>query len=350
MGKANKPQRIFGTVRAFSERGTMLSKHDLESFSDSKTLDEFITRLKNTSYVNSLSKIQQPINSEKIETALKEDLFNFHSSMTKISKKDLVNAYYRKYILWNLKIILKSKALGKTYDDIFPHINMHAEELIGRRDIIVKALIAKDLDEAVSALQTSEFGSEISSAAQLYKENNNIQTFELYLDKIYYKGLVSAFANIGKPAVLQPLVSLDLDYYNVSSTLRAKYWNLPEEHIKSLRIATTSRVNEDILNKMIHADSVRQAISEFSKTVYKDIVPNQGNENDISVISEIESRFERLIYKKSMSLYGSVFSYAPMTAAIKLKMVEIKNLVAIAFGIEQKIDPKSIIDQLLLVE
>ncbi len=350
MGTANKPQRIFGTVRAFSERGTMLSKHDLESFSDSKTLDEFVTRLKNTSYVNSLSKIQQPINSEKIETALKEDLFNFHSSMAKISKKDLVNAYYRKYILWNLKIILKSKALGKTYDDIFPHINMHAEELIGRRDIIVKALIAKDLDEAVSALQTSEFGSEISSAAQLYKENNNIQTFELYLDKIYYKGLVSAFANIGKPAVLQPLVSLDLDYYNVSSTLRAKYWNLPEEHIKSLRIATTSRVNEDILNKMIHADSVRQAISEFSKTVYKDIVPNQGNESDISVISEIESRFERLIYKKSMALYGSIFSYAPMTAAIKLKMVEIKNLVAIAFGIEQKIDPKSIIDQLLLVE
>jgi V/A-type H+-transporting ATPase subunit C len=161
---------------------------------------------------------------------------------------------------------------------------------------------------------------------------------------------VSAFANIGKPAVLQPLVSLDLDYYNVSSTLRAKYWNLPEEHIKSLRIATTSRVNEDILNKMIHADSVRQAISEFSKTVYKDIVPNQGNENDISVISEIETRFERLIYKKSMTLYGNIFSYAPMTAAIKLKMVEIKNLVAIAFGIEQKIDPKNIIDQLLLVE
>jgi V/A-type H+-transporting ATPase subunit C len=101
---------------------------------------------------------------------------------------------------------------------------------------------------------------------------------------------------------------------------------------------------------MIHADSVRQAISEFSKTVYKDIVPNQGNESDISVISEIESKFERLIYKKSMALYGSIFSYAPMTAAIKLKMVEIKNLIAIAFGIEQKIDPKSIIDQLLLVE
>jgi V/A-type H+-transporting ATPase subunit C len=349
LGKANKPQRIFGTVRAFSERGTMLSKHDLESFSDSKTLEEFVTRLKNTSYVDSLSKIQQPITSEKIEIALREDLFNFHSSMAKIAKGDLVNAYYKKYILWNLKIILKSKALGKTYDDIFPHINMQAEELIGRRDIIIKALVAKDLDETVSALQTSEFGNEISSAAQLYKENNNIQIFELYLDKIYYKGLVSAFANIGKPADLQPLVSLDLDYYNVLSTIRAKYWKLPEEHIKSLRIATTSRVNEDVLNKMIHADSVKQAIAEFSKTVYKDIVLNQGNESDNAIISQIESSFEELIHRKSMALYGRMFSYAPMTAAIKLKMTEIKNLVAIAFGIEQKMDPKNIIDRLLLV-
>jgi V/A-type H+-transporting ATPase subunit C len=324
LGKANKPQRIVGTVRAFSERGTMLSKHDLESFSDSKTLDELVTRLKNTSYVDSLNKIQQPITSEKIEIALKEDLFNFHSSMAKIAKGDLINAYYKKYILWNLKIILKSKALGKTYDDIFPHINMQAEELIGRRDIVIKALVAKDLDEAVSALQTSEFGNDISLAAQLYKETN-----------------------IGKPADLQPLVSLDLDYYNVLSTLRAKYWKLPEEHIKSLRIATTSRINEDILNKMIHADSVKQAISEFSKTVYKDIVLNQGNESDTTIISQIESSFEELIHKKSMALYGRIFSYAPMTAAIKLKITEIKNLVAIAFGIEQKMEPKHIIDRLL---
>ena len=63
---------------------------------------------------------------------------------------------------------------------------------------------------------------------------------------------------------------------------RAKYWKLPEEHIKSLRIATTSRVNEDVLNKMIHANSVKQAIAEFSKTVYKDIVLTQGNESDNS--------------------------------------------------------------------
>jgi vacuolar-type H+-ATPase subunit C/Vma6 len=49
-----------------------------------------------------------------------------------------------------------------------------------------------------------------------------------------------------------------------------------------------------------------------------------------------------------MALYGRIFSYAPMTAAIKLKITEIKNLVAIAFGIEQKMDPKNIIDRLLL--
>jgi vacuolar-type H+-ATPase subunit C/Vma6 len=79
------------------------------------------------------------------------------------------------------------------------------------------------------------------------------------------------------------------------------------------------------------------------------MVSNQGNESDTTMISQIESSFEELIHKKSMALYGRIFSYAPMTAAIKLKMTEIKNLVAIAFGIEQKMDPKNIRDRLLLI-
>ena len=44
------------------------------------------------------------------------------------------------------KIILKGKALGRSYDDLLPKINLRAEELTGRRDIVVRALVAKDFD------------------------------------------------------------------------------------------------------------------------------------------------------------------------------------------------------------
>ena len=345
MSRINKPQRIFGTVRAFAEKGKMLSKTELELFADSRDLDELVMKLKNSAYTDVMAKLQKPINAEKIENLLREDLVDFHASMARIvTRQDLLNAYYTKYIIWNLKVILKGKAMDRTYEEILPHVNMRAEELIGRRDIVVKALVAKDLDEAIATLQSSEFGGDVSRAAQTYKEKGDIQIFDVYLDHSYYQALATAYTVIGKPADVHPIVGLDVDSYNSLSTLRAKYWGLSEMHIKSLRIKPTFRVQEDILDKMSNAENVKEAISVFSSTVYKSIVPNDANE--IEMISKLEEGFERLIYRRAVTAYSKMFSYSTMIAAVKLKSFEVRNLGAIAFGVEQKVGSKTIMPRL----
>jgi len=70
-----------------------------------------------------------------------------------------------KFIISNLKLILKGKVLGKSQEEIETHINLHAEELIKQRDIIIKALVSKDLEETVASLNSVQFGEEISKAA-----------------------------------------------------------------------------------------------------------------------------------------------------------------------------------------
>jgi V/A-type H+/Na+-transporting ATPase subunit C len=327
----------------------MFSKLELESLTDSRDLDELVTKLKNTPYTEVMAKLQKPLNAEKIENLLREDLVDFHASMARIvTRQDLLNAYYTKYIIWNLKVILKGKAMGKTYEEILPHVNMRAEELIGRRDIVVKALVAKDLDEAVATLQSSEFGADVAGAAQAYKEKGDIQVFDVYLDHSYYQALATAYTVIGKPADVHPLIGLDVDSYNTLSTLRAKYWGLSEMRIKELRIKPTFRVQEDILDKMINAENVKEAISIFSSTVYKSIVPNDSNE--IEMISKLEAGFERLIYRRAVTSYAKMFSYSTMIAAVKLKSIEVRNLGAIAFGVEQKVGSKTIMPRLLTRE
>ena len=323
----------------------MLSKTELELFADSRDLDELVMKLKNSAYTDVMAKLQKPINAEKIENLLREDLVDFHASMAKIvTRQDLLNAYYTKYIIWNLKVILKGKAMDRTYEEILPHVNMRAEELIGRRDIVVKALVAKDLDEATATLQSSEFGADVSRAAQTYKEKGDIQIFDVYLDHSYYQALATAYTVIGKPADVHPIVGLDVDSYNSLSTLRAKYWGLSEMQIKSLRIKPTFRVQEDILDKMSNAENVKEAISVFSSTVYKSIVPNDANE--IEMISKLEEGFERLIYRRAVTAYSKMFSYSTMIAAVKLKSFEVRNLGAIAFGVEQKVGSKTIMPRL----
>ena len=79
----------------------------------------------------------------------------------------ILSAYFLKHVTWNLKIVLKGKALGKSYDELLPKINLRAEELLGRRDIVVKALVSKTLDEAIGALAGSDFAEDAKSGGYL---------------------------------------------------------------------------------------------------------------------------------------------------------------------------------------
>ena len=113
-----------------------------------------------------------------------------HYSIAKTAgDSDILDAYYMKFIISNLKLILKGKVLGKSQEEIENHINLRAEELVKQRDIIIKSLVAKDLEEAVASLNSVQFGDEIAKAATLYNETKNIQVFDTYFDKILYQQL-----------------------------------------------------------------------------------------------------------------------------------------------------------------
>ena len=75
------------------------------------------------------------------------------------------------------EINFERKVLDKSQEEIETHINLHAEELIKQRDIIIKALVSKDLEETVASLNSVQFGEEISKAAALYNEQKKSPDF-----------------------------------------------------------------------------------------------------------------------------------------------------------------------------
>src|SRR6478736_5104907 len=190
MSKTSMPSRIFGTVMAHGIRGRMLSKTELQTLAESRDVDELVTRIKNTVYLDALAKVSKPYTAEKIEGALREYQVNLHSKMLSVTGgSSILSAYFLKYVIWNLKIVLKGKALGKSYEELLPKVNLRAEELVGRRDIIVKALVAKNLEEAVAAISGSEFGEDTAKAAAVYKEKGDLRIFDTYLDHVFYHDL-----------------------------------------------------------------------------------------------------------------------------------------------------------------
>jgi len=337
---------VYASVKTYSKKGKLLKKADFQTLAESRDLDELITRIKNTIYGGSVSEIQKPYTSQKIENALRGHLADVHYSIAKTSgDKSIFNAYYMKFIISNLKSILKGKVLGKSQEEIEVHINLHAEELIKKRDIVIKALVAKDLEETVANLSSGPFGEEIAKAATLYNDKKNIQIFDLYFDKILYQHLGRAMKNSREPEVAR-LIGRDIDFYNLLSVIRGKFWGLEEDQIQDLIVSVSASASRELLGRMISAVSIRDAFNELTSTKYKDLVPE--SENELDMIAEFERAFELEIYQSALRSFSKMFSFATIIGITKLTAYEVRNLAAIAYAVEQKIPTEITMSKLIL--
>ena len=233
--------------------------------------------------------------------------------------------------------------MGKSQEEIEIHINLRAEELIKQRDIVIKALVAKDLEETVASLNQVEFGDEIVKAVALYEDKKNIQIFDTYFDKILFTRLVKALKSGDIDA--SKLIGMDIDFYNILSVIRGKFWELDEQQIQDL-IVIQSPVAKDLLTRMISAGSVKDAFNELSNTKYKDLIPQV--ENELDAIAEFERAFELAIYEASLNSFTKMFSLATTVGITKLTAFEVRNLAAIAYAVEQKIPTETTMSKLIL--
>jgi len=79
------------------------------------------------------------------------------------------------------------------------------------------------LKEAVASLNSAEFADEIAKAAALYNEKKNLQVCDTYYDKILFQHLAGAMKNYADKEATK-IVSMDIDFYNILSVIRGKFW------------------------------------------------------------------------------------------------------------------------------
>ncbi|MBP2624949.1 MAG: V-type ATPase subunit [Nitrosopumilaceae archaeon] len=341
----NPTKKIYASVKAFSQRGKLLSKDDFQTLSESRDMDELITRMKNTKYSDIISYIPKPYNITNIERALKNHLIEMHFSIAKTSGEKVLSEYYLRYVLWNLKLIIKGKILGKSYEDIESQINLRAEELIKQRDTIVKTMTSSDLEEAVTSLRNTVFGEGVSKAVNVYNDTKNIQVFDIYFDKILTKQIKSALQFSSDRDIVR-LTWMNIDFYNLVSILRGKFWDLTEEQINDLIVTSTPSASKGLLSKMASASSIKDACNEISNTRYKNLISTF--ENDIDLISDFEHAFEIAMYKASKSSFTTMFSPSNSMGIINLLNYEVRNISSIIFAIEQKIPSKTTMSKLII--
>lgn len=336
--------QVFAGVKSYSIKGKLMTKKDLQTLSESRDLEEMVTRIKNTIYNDAISKVQRPYTTQKIELALRDRQADLHHTMMQASGgSNVMFAYYLKFILKNLKIILKGKILGRPQSEIESMISLHPEELIKERDIVLKALIAKDFEEAASVLKGIGIGEEIEQMYSLYNERKQIQVLDMYFDKFFYENLGRTMKSSGDFS-LHSVCGIEIDYYNIMSILRGKFWNLDENQLQHLIVSNASSESREMFTKMISADSLKSALNELLSTHYKGLVPQDENE----AISKFESSFERKIYNTMNAQFVRIFGFSTIVAIVRLLDFEVRNLSAITYAVEQRIPSDTVMSKIII--
>jgi V/A-type H+-transporting ATPase subunit C len=232
---------------------------------------------------------------------------------------------------------------------------MHAEELVGRRDLIVRVLSAKDLSEAAQLLKGSEFGADAEAAISLYLSRKEIRLFDLYLDHAVLSKIGAEYAANGKAyassraidvAGVEEAVGNDINSYNVLGILRARLWGLPDDDIRSLVVVPPPGTRLTLLQKLSTVESLPEAIK-----LVRDVFPDSSRPSgtDEEMIDSVENYFTmKSMQVASRASVWQGFGVASALALIRLLEFEVKNLAAIAIGIESHMETKIIASRLVL--
>jgi len=348
------PGRTYIGTRASAQRGTLLDKASIEKLAESATLEELLNRLKATPYSDALSNLVPPLTARKLELALRKRLDKAHYDLMKTAGEyRLIQLYYLRHIAWDLKSVLKSKALGKSYDESIEYLDMKAEELVGRRELIVKVLSASNLQEGVALLSGTEFHADIEKAVASFSASGEVRFFDIYVDHAVLTGISNAYSSESKlysssravdVAGIGEIVAIDVDAYNVVSVLRAKLWGLPIQEIRDLLVTPAFRVSTSVLMKMIGSESVPDALKQIEQ-IYPTKV--EGQTNDEELVHAVEEEFtNRMKATLTKTFTWQKLGPAYALALIKLLEFEVNNLAAIAIGVEAGIEPKKILSKL----
>lgn len=340
-------------TKAFALRGTLLDSATIQKLAESTSLDEVVNRLRSTSYSDALSGLSPPYTSRRIELALRERLARVHHSVTLgAGRYRILQLYYLKIIAWDLKLALKAKALGRSYEETVEYLDMKAEELVGRRDLIIKVLTTKDVNEAGTMLSGTEFFNDVEKAVAAYSSKGEVRFFDLFIDHSVLSSISKEYSlnsrlYASKSADVKgvgDIVAVDIDAYNVVSVLRAKLWGLRDSETQDLIIIPARKVGLPTLSAMVAAESVGEAV-KLLESSYRFTIP--ASQNDEELIDLVEDAFSRTLRETAtLAFVWQGLSPGTILALVKLLELEVSNLAAIAIGVEAGMDPKKVVSKL----
>lgn len=340
MLKEIKYGALSGKARAMF--GKLLSKNDYKILIQKKRIAQVVSYLKhNTHYSGLLSDTDENnIHRVKLEILLKKDIINDYSKFFKFTNgrlNEFVKHYCTKAEIESLKLIFRMFEGGNTEHGLLEESLL----FLSRHDKldIPKLSLSRDLEEFLSRLHGTDYYKLLKPFISDNKENR-LFNIEMTLDLYYFRNVQWAyqkFLNRNDALIVKDLLEKEADIFNILWIYRSKYfYNMSNEVIKSYMAHINDKLSERSTESLIEAEGYEAYVDIISKTPYGFLFKGQNQ-------LFIEHNYHEYTYKLYKMLFRrKPFSIACMISYLRLKEIEISNIISIIEGIRYNLSESEI--------
>ncbi len=327
----NKEDYISASTSTRIYEKNLLKKSELERLIDLNSVKEILDALNDTVYRDSLTKLAKDTDYELI---LKNELKRVYRSIYNTSPDKRILLYLEEeYNFHNLKVILKEIVQDEDLSSLYVDI--------GNIDLaFIKKNLIKEANKNAKLLQVIEENSSLKansdalvnekylniakSVLDKYKQSNNPQDIDIYLDRQFYKALLEDAEDIGLDRLTE-FTKERIDLINIKTLLRIKSQDQSYETLKKALINGGFLDKEKLLAdygvdlSKLYADIRTTRVSKYLRKL-----------DDNESLDENILRLERAIDTHVIDFTSEAKSetYGPMVLInyVISKEVEIKNL------------------------
>ncbi len=238
--------------------------------------------------------------------------------------KRLIKILFMKYEIEDLKIIIRSKYVQRSRDEIQAMLAFKNPFNIIDYDYLLSSRTVEELLErlkdTVYYKYIKGFKNEINNEGLFRMENN--------LDISYYGTLRKFVKKLNKEdrKVISDIVGFEADLLNITAIYRGrKYYNISSEVMYNYTIFDYFKLKPEIIKELCYSKTMDEYFDILKDLPYKQIIPMNHNEDFLIEV------YERASFKKFLEGYmaSAKLNISVVVSYFHLLHIEVQNIISI---------------------
>ena len=334
-----------------AERSKLLSENKIKSLTESRSLNDLASQLRDTSYQEQISKIQSSLTGRKLERAYYETLIQTYIKIIENSPKNVkqfLSLPLLRFEVEHLKALINATNAKQSIEQKIAIIYFSVEDYFDNRKVFEEAAKAPTISLIVNLFKETEYWPALQTGLKTYEECGSTISFNISIDKLFYEKVYEAYNGLPRKekSHAKYYASIDLDSFTLLTILRAKSLNFDADWLRGVLPTCYFNLDSEEVESMVSAISFEAALKLILESKYRKFFVRE--ETPQETISKAENTFKKAVlqYAKDTVIRDTFSVGAPLIFMIR-KENEAHNLAIISLCIEAGMKPEEIRSQFL---